>query len=145
MREQEWGHWRDLSTCAATNAARDMFGTFNYRIPEGESGADVYDRVSDFCGTLNRDFAKPDFPQNALIVTHGMTLRLFLMRWFHWTVEDFEQVANPGNYQLVVLERQLNGKYRLATELRRHTVAHAFQRPLALSAQVQLAPQILPK
>ena len=61
----------------------------------------------------------------------------------HRTVEDFKQVANPGNYQLVVLERQLNGEYRFATELRRHKVAHAFQRPLALSAPVQLAPQIL--
>lgn len=139
VREQEWGHLRDLAACAATNEARDAYGTFYYRIPEGESGADVYDRVSDFFGTLHRDFAKPDFPDNALIVTHGMTLRLFLMRWFHWTVEDFEQVANPGNCQLVILERQPDGKYRLATELRRHTVAHAYQRPLALSAPAQAA------
>ena len=76
---------------------RDAYGTFYYRISEGESGADVYDRVSDFFGTLHRDFEKPDFPANALIVTHGMTLRLFLMRWFHWTVEEFEQLANPGS------------------------------------------------
>lgn len=28
------------------------------RIPDGESAADVYDRVSDFFGTLHRDFEK---------------------------------------------------------------------------------------
>lgn len=100
IREQEWGHFRDLADYDRTVVNRDAYGTFYYRIPEGESGADVYDRVSDFFGTLHRDFGKPDFPENALIVTHGMTLRLFLMRWFHWTVEDFEQLANPGNCQL---------------------------------------------
>lgn len=132
LREQEWGHFRDLAECDRTVVNRDAYGTFYYRIPEGESGADVYDRVSDFFGTLHRDFEKPDFPANALIVTHGMTLRLFLMRWFHWTVEEFEQLANPGNCQLVVLERQDDGKYRLVSELRRHTVAHSYQRPLHL-------------
>ena len=40
--------------------------------------------------TLHRDFQKTDFPQNVLIVTHGLTMRLFLMRWFHWTVSEFE-------------------------------------------------------
>ena len=52
------------------------------------------------------------------------------MRWFHWTVEEFEQLANPGNCQLVVLERQPDGKYRLVSELQRHAVAHAYQCPL---------------
>lgn len=32
-----------------------------------------------------------------LLVTHGLTLRIFLMRWFHWSVEDFLQVYNPNN------------------------------------------------
>ena len=132
VREQEWGHFRDLADCERTVVHRDAYGTFYYRIPEGESGADVYDRVSDFFSTLHRDFDKSDFAANVLIVTHGMTLRLFLMRWFHWTVEEFEQLANPGNCQLVVLERQEDGKYRLVSELRRHPVAHTYQRPLRL-------------
>jgi broad specificity phosphatase PhoE len=68
--------------------------------------------------TLHRDFRKPDFPDNALIVTHGMTLRLFLMKWFHWHVEEFENVRNPKNCQIVIMERQDNGKYKLTTKLR---------------------------
>ena len=110
IREQERSHLRALAECDRTVVNRDAYGTFYCRIPEGESGADVYDRVSDFFNTLHRNFNKPDFPPNTLIFTHGMTLRLFLMRWFYRTVEEFEQLANPGNCQLVVLEQQENGK-----------------------------------
>lgn len=27
------------------------------------------------------------------MVTHGLALRLFLMRWLHWTVDEFLQVG----------------------------------------------------
>ena len=42
---------------------------------------------------------------NLVLVTHGLALRIFLMRWFHWTVEEFEEVYNPDNAQPIVLER----------------------------------------
>ncbi len=86
IREQDWGHLRGPEVNEEIIKERDQFSTFYYRIPDGESGADVYDRVSTFLETLHRDFDKPEYPENVLIVTHGMTLRLFLMRWFHWTV-----------------------------------------------------------
>ena len=130
LREQDWGHIRTLEECAHTVLHRDSFGTFYYRIPDGESAADVYDRVSDFFGTLYRDFAKPNFPDNVVLVTHGITLRLFLMRWFHWTVEEFEATANPANCQVVILEQQASGKYRLTEPLARQRVFHTYQRPL---------------
>jgi broad specificity phosphatase PhoE len=85
IREQEWGHLRAVDDMQALVKERIAFSPFYYRLPDGESGADVYDRVSTFLETIHRDFAKPDFPDNALIVTHGMTLRVFLMRWFHWS------------------------------------------------------------
>src|SRR5690349_3523252 len=93
LREQEWGHFRSLEQCNEVDQLRDAYGTFYFRIPDGESAADVYDRVSDFFHTLFRDFAKPDFAQNAVMVTHGMTIRLFLMRWFHCPVAEFEQLC----------------------------------------------------
>ncbi len=91
LREQDWGHLRLSDLNDEIIQERDGFSTFYYRIPDGESGADVYDRVSIFLETLHRDFQKPDFPDNVLIVTHGMTLRLFLMRWFHWSVKNLKQ------------------------------------------------------
>ena len=132
LREQDWGHLVNPEQNTQVDKERDSFGTFYYRIPDGESAADVYDRVSDFFGTLHRDFEKNNFPDNAVIVTHGMTLRIFLMKWFHWTVEEFEQYANPKNCQIIVLEYRC-GRYRLVSNLTKHKVAHGYQRPIKLN------------
>jgi hypothetical protein len=40
-------------------------------------------------------------------------MRLFCMRWFHWSVEYFESLDNPANGQPVVLLRQEDLRYRL--------------------------------
>ena len=117
LREQEWGHLRTLEQSRTVDKERDAYGIFYFRIPDGESAADVYDRVSDFFNTLFRDFEKPGFPPNAVMITHGMSIRLFLMRWFHYTVEEFEVLANPANCAIVLMELQENGKYKLVSQL----------------------------
>lgn len=119
IREQDWGHLRHPDDNKEISKERDDFSTFYYRIPDGESGADVFDRISNFLDTLHRDFEKKDFPKNVLIVTHGLTLRLFLMRWFHWTVEEFEKLHNPKNCQIVVMQKQPDNHYKLISELAR--------------------------
>ena len=123
LREQDWGHFRHPEVNEEIVRARDSFGSFYYRIPDGESGADVFDRVSTFLETLHRDFNKSRYSQNTLIVTHGLTLRLFLMRWFHWTVEEFENLRNPLNCQVVVMQKNANDRYELISELERRNIS----------------------
>jgi len=118
IREMDWGHLRHPDENDEIAKRRDEYSTFYYRVLDGESGADVFDRVSTFLETMYRDFRKSDYPQNALIVTHGLTLRLFLMRWFHWTVEKFENLLNPQNCQIVVMQKSSDGKYELITKLK---------------------------
>lgn len=131
IREQEWGHLRSREEGAEVEKARDAYGTFYFRIPDGESAADVYDRVSDFFGTMHRDFDKPNFPDNAVIITHGMTIRLFLMRWYHWTVEEFELLANPRNCEVFIMEKAENDRYRLRVEPKKWVkTEHGYQRPI---------------
>lgn len=103
---------------ASVEKERDDYGHFYYRFEGGESCADVFDRISDFMSTLFRDFEKWDFPQNAVIVSHGMTNRLFLMRLLKYTVEEFEFLRNPHNCGFYVLEREaaVNGKFKLSEE-----------------------------
>ncbi|MCC7233441.1 MAG: histidine phosphatase family protein [Bacteroidia bacterium] len=133
IREQEWGHLRSLEESKLFETDRDAYGTFYFRIPDGESAADVYDRVSDFFGTMHRDFEKDNYAENTVIITHGMTIRLFLMRWFHWTVEQFELLANPGNCEIIVLEKDSDNKYKLKSDLRKYERPdHFFQRPIKL-------------
>jgi broad specificity phosphatase PhoE len=113
IREQDWGHLRDGESNEEIQSERDRYGTFYYRIPDGESGADVFDRVSNFLDTLHRDFEKGNYAENTLIVTHGLTMRLFLMRWFHWSVEEYETLSNPANCQIVVLQKNSRDRYDL--------------------------------
>lgn len=61
---------------------RADYGHFFYRIPNGESAADAYDRVSGFNETLWRSFEEPDFGSVCVLVTHGLMTRVFLMRWY---------------------------------------------------------------
>lgn len=146
LREQEWnqklgsrGGYRDNE-----EVDRDNYGHFYYRFNGGESCADVFDRVSDFMGTMFRDFKKPTFPRNAIIVSHGMTMRLFIMRWFHVSVEEFETWGNPKNCEVLLLERRDDEKYSLVTPLRRHKIRHNFQFPFGDDAKHFPYPHVLP-
>jgi broad specificity phosphatase PhoE len=117
IREQDFGHLRAVEATQLIEAERRAFGAFFYRVQDGESGADVFDRISGFLDTLWRDFEKPDYPDNALLVSHGLTVRLFLMRWFHWSVETFERLRNPANCEFFVMELDASGRYVLRTPL----------------------------
>jgi broad specificity phosphatase PhoE len=129
LREQEWqGKLPTKGFDSAAEAERDNFSTFYYRFKGGESVADVTDRVGGFLNTLHRDFEKEQFSSNCIIVTHGMTMRAFIMRWFHMTVEEFELLKNPGNCQYYLMELQENNKYKLVSNLERYpSVKHKFQ------------------
>lgn len=121
LREQDWANFQDPADIAEQKRLRNEYGHFYYRFTHGESGSDVYDRVSTFLESLWRYIeagpATPARPlmsdQNLVIVTHGLTMRLFCMRWFHWSVEYFESLENPVNGGYVALVRQPDLKYQL--------------------------------
>jgi len=114
LREQEWsGNLRTAGFDDSAEEDRDKYSTFYYRFHGGESCADVYDRVSDFMDTLHRDFAKQSFTEDVLLVSHGMTIRVFLQRWFHKTVDTFEHWGNPKNCQIIRLTlNEDTGRYQ---------------------------------
>ena len=87
---------------------RPQVGRFYYRRPTGESGADVYDRAATFWDALLSNALNPQDmflptslmppPDDALlVVTHGLTMRLLLMKYFNWSPSTFDSVYNPGN------------------------------------------------
>ncbi|MGW8850175.1 histidine phosphatase family protein [Streptomyces xiamenensis] len=113
LREQDWGNWQDREDVRRQKRARDAYGHFFYRFAQGESGADVYDRVGAFLESLWRSFESPDHPPNVLLVTHGLTMRLFCMRWLHWSVAEFESLSNPGNGETRELRLGRDGRYHI--------------------------------
>jgi len=46
IREQDFGNFQNNNKMKAVKEVRQRFGRFFYRFPEGESAADVFDRVT---------------------------------------------------------------------------------------------------
>ena len=110
LREQDWGNLQDPADQEVQKARRHEFGHFFYRLPFGESGADVDDRVAAFLSDLR--LREESHPETVLIVSHGLTLRLLCRRLFGWSIELFESLSNPATCEYRVLEEQ-DGKWAL--------------------------------
>ncbi|KAG1664180.1 hypothetical protein FOA52_011356 [Chlamydomonas sp. UWO 241] len=110
LREQDFGNFQDVMSKSHEKAERVRFGRFYYRFPNGESGADVYDRITIFEDHMVRDINAGRFAHktNLVIVSHGLALRVFLMRWFHWTLAQYLMVHNPPNAEPLILERVIS-------------------------------------
>jgi broad specificity phosphatase PhoE len=91
----------------AQHHKRKVHGWFYYRFHGGESPADCYDRTSSFLESLMRQVERKNAVR-ALVVTHGLTLRCFVMRFLHLTVEQFDAMANPSNCDIVTIARKEN-------------------------------------
>ncbi len=123
LREIELGTGDDLQQFKKQLEELRRSRRFFYRFSGGESGADVYDRVSLFLDTLFRgmDNGHHDRTQNIVIVSHGFFILLFLMRYFRWNAEDLKNVPKIENCDILELKKvdgfyTLDGKTRPPTE-----------------------------
>ena len=98
LREVEHGY----EPIEPQEALRERHGWFYYRFRGGESPADCYDRTSSFLESLMRQVERKQ-SERALIVTHGLTIRCFVMRFLHLRVEDFDRLENPDNCEVITL------------------------------------------
>lgn len=121
IREQDFGNFQDREKMRLEKKVRLRYGRFFYRFPDGESAADVYDRVTGFRETLRADIDVGRFQRsdsaaintNLVLVSHGLTLRVFLMRWYKWTVEQFERLHNFPNAGAIIMQLGPGGRYSL--------------------------------
>ena len=120
LREQDFGNFQPCSAeMERMWQERADYGHFFYRIPNGESAADAYDRVSGFNESLWRLFGEADLASVCVLVTHGLMARVFLMKWYHFSVEYFEDLRNVNHCEFVIMEKNPDsGKYALQTKLR---------------------------
>lgn len=119
MREQDFGNFQSTpEEMEKIWAQRAHYGHFFFRIPHGESAADVYDRIASFNETLFRQFHQDKFPNVLVLVTHGIWARVFLMKWFRWSYEDFESLRNIPHCHFLIMKQQNTGRYLLKTPLK---------------------------
>jgi len=117
LREQEFGDWDGLTDDeiaqrypALWEKKRrmvDHLGRFYFRYPNGESRADVVQRVSIFLGKIHRSRY-----QHHVIFLHGVTQRAFRMAWFDRGPEWFEAEPNPSNASVLMISRSLRGQWQ---------------------------------
>lgn len=56
------------------------------------------------------------------IVTHGLMSRVFLMKWYHFSVEYFEDLRNVNHCEFLIMRKSIDsGKYILENKLRTWT------------------------
>ncbi len=114
IREQDWGNFYTELEHTKMREGLDNHSRFFYRMPHGEAGTDVFDRVSGFLEMLIRE----NTSQTVLISTHGMTAMIFLKRLLHWTYEEYEQTEWFHNCGFVQFERQPDNSYRISLDCR---------------------------
>jgi 2,3-bisphosphoglycerate-dependent phosphoglycerate mutase len=110
LREQDFGDWdgltdeeiqeRDPQRWEKRRRAADTLGIFYFRYPNGESRADVVQRMSIFIGKIHRSRYRTH-----IIFLHGVTQRAFRMAWMNRSVEWFEEERNPENASVLLIER----------------------------------------
>ena len=118
VREQDFGNFQNPEMMIGFKKNRTRFGSFYYRFPHGESGSDVHDRAHNFLDSLNRRWESRADATTLLIVSHGLFCRLFLMRYFQWSVDYFESLHNFSNGMCVIMEKQPGGSYQLKEPLK---------------------------
>jgi broad specificity phosphatase PhoE len=69
----------------------------------GESRFDVARRVNQFFPVTHRDRDHHGI-DDIVIVTHGVTVRAFVMMWSHKTPEWFEAERNPNNCAIRLID-----------------------------------------
>jgi len=110
LREQEFAG--GFQNTKLPRAERRQYSRFFFRFPGGESGADCFDRVSLFLESLHRDFNNRNMSEDVVVIfSHGLLCRLFVMRWFHWSHEKFEETDNLPNCGMVELRRTRVGDH----------------------------------
>eukprot|EP00544_Gedaniella_sp_CCMP2646_P008118 CAMPEP_0202491156 /NCGR_PEP_ID=MMETSP1361-20130828/8308_1 /ASSEMBLY_ACC=CAM_ASM_000849 /TAXON_ID=210615 /ORGANISM="Staurosira complex sp., Strain CCMP2646" /LENGTH=496 /DNA_ID=CAMNT_0049121159 /DNA_START=88 /DNA_END=1578 /DNA_ORIENTATION=+ len=112
IREQDFGNYQNPELIKKFKSERNRFGSFFYRFPHGESASDVFDRVSTFLDSLWRSFYL-NRSRNYVLVTHGISIRVLLARYFRYTIEQFQMLANPKNCEMVILKHDGAGRLGL--------------------------------
>ena len=112
IREQDFGNYQEPEKIKVAKEERHRFGTFFYRFAHGESASDVFDRVSTFLDSLWRSFDLHK-AKNYVLVTHGISIRVLLARYFRYSIDQFSLLANPRNCEMVILGHDGAGKLQL--------------------------------
>lgn len=109
LREQEFKVFTDVEDMKLKKQSKEAYGAFWYRYKNGESNADVYNRVLNFWNDLRMRYLLGEIKSNdkIIIVSHEIVLRMFLMMFKNTKHEDCKIDIANCEVQELVLDHQL--------------------------------------
>ena len=113
IREQEYGNLQ--SDMDKQFEEQKHVGEYFYRFKDGESGADVHSRISIFLQYLFRRILSIDYHawHNVIIVSHALTIKVFMMNFLNLSVKEFDNLREPNNCEFWIVEKNEFGKYKV--------------------------------
>lgn len=116
LREIEFGNY-DREDIKELHKAKEEFGPFFYRFPEGESPADVYDRASAFLETLYRMWAQVS-EDNYVVISHSTMLLIFIQRFYGMTIDEYYTFESLEHCEFLVLLKNEENWYEQVWSMR---------------------------
>jgi broad specificity phosphatase PhoE len=107
LREHEWGRYRNIDDSIIIQDDKQRYGEFYYQYPNGESCCEVFDRTDSFiCNRLIPNINKQQSKrlQNIIIVGHGISIHIFQMVWYKWTITQFASIPHIKNCEFITIE-----------------------------------------
>jgi len=92
------------------NKCATFGGRFWARVPMGESRFDVCRRVYHSLSPIQQDAQRHGI-NHVILVSHGVTLRAFMMCYFNLTPEWFEEEPNPTNGSVRLIKNNTDHGY----------------------------------
>lgn len=104
LRELKWMGDTVVSTPKIQKDQRAHMLNFHSFNEGGESALDVYQRIEAFINRLYSESLSDRFPDNVIVVSHGIAIRALMMRLMKWDFKTYETLENPRNCEIFHLQ-----------------------------------------
>lgn len=88
---------------------RDEHGRFFYRFAGGQAPADIYPTLRVMADDLFAQHFRVVKPPDTYVVSHSITIRVFVMAFFGLTYEAFDLMKSPANCKPVIIDWLITG------------------------------------
>jgi len=116
IRNLNWGNV-DESTIKEVEKERYRVGVLHFQFPQGDYTPDFVRDIECFVEELKEEGKSENYPECAIVFTHGFALRIIVKAFLAVSDEEFRFFANPPNCYVAILDNVDSGKFVLREPL----------------------------
>ncbi len=115
LRNLNWGAIT-LENRHIVEEERYKTGVLKYQFPSGDDSAVYARHIGEFVEEVQLQADRDDYPEVAIIITHGFAMRIIIKYFCNMPDSDFRWLANPSSAFVAELKR-VGGGFELLTEM----------------------------